>query len=324
MSLLKILLKLIFDIIRIKGGSLLRKFRAKGWPKLKRFPKKLARKCLRTGKNIKKYINYRDFYSFISGLFYNRRIIFQLVINDLRRQNLGSFLGIAWNFIHPLAFTFVIWLVFAVGMKGGRPVDGFPFVLWFVIGMFLWFFFSTCLSSGTASILGSGYLVEKMVFRVSMLPVVKILSSFVIHCFFLLFLLVLFLVYGYWPNIYFLQIFYYLFCTLVFCLGVSWITSSVVLFFRDLEQIIQIIVRVGFWLTPIFWKVELIPKKIRFLFKANPVYYLVLGYRDSLLYKVWFWERPELTLYFWCLTLVVFALGSILFRRLKPHFADVI
>jgi ABC-type polysaccharide/polyol phosphate export permease len=153
---------------------------------------------------------------------------------------------------------------------------------------------------------------------------VKILSSFVIHCFFLLFLLVLFLMHGYWPNLYFLQLLYYLFCTLVLCLGLSWITSSVVLFFRDLEQIIQIIVRVGFWLTPIFWKVELVPKNLRFIFKANPVYYLVLGYRDSLLYKVWFWERPHLTLYFWGLTLVIFALGSILFRRLKPHFADVI
>jgi ABC-type polysaccharide/polyol phosphate export permease len=54
------------------------------------------------------------------------------------------------------------------------------------------------------------------------------------------------------------------------------------------------------------------------------VHYLVTGYRDSLLYKNWFWERPYLTLYFWGLTLVIFALGSILFRRLKPHFADVI
>ena len=97
-----------------------------------------------------------------------------------------------------------------------------------------------------------------------------------------------------------------------------------VLFFRDLEQIIQIIVRVGFWLTPIFWKVESIPHKYRFIFQANPVHYLITGYRDSLLYKVWFWERPYLTIYFWSLTLLIFALGSILFRRLKPHFADVI
>jgi lipopolysaccharide transport system permease protein/teichoic acid transport system permease protein len=273
---------------------------------------------------IKKYINLKDFYSFLSGLYTKRRIITQLVKNDLRKQNLGSFLGIAWTFIHPLVFTFVIWLVFSVGMRGGRPMDGFPFVLWFVTGMFVWFFFSAGLSSGASSILGSGYLVQKMVFRVSMLPVVKILSAFIIHCFFLLFLLILFLIHGHMPDVYFLQIFYYLFCTLVLCLGISWITSSVVLFFRDLEQIIQIIVRVGFWLTPIFWKVESIPKKWRFIFLANPVHYLVTGYRDSLLYKNWFWERPYLTLYFWGLTLVIFALGSILFRRLKPHFADVI
>ena len=273
---------------------------------------------------IKKYINFRDFYSFLSGLLKSRRIIGQLVKNDLQKQNLGSFLGISWNFIHPLAFTLVIWLVFTVGLRSGRPVDGHPFVLWFFSGMFVWFYFSGGLTSGASSILGSGYLVQKVVFRVSMLPVVKILSAFIIHLFFLFFLLVLCLVYGYYPDLYFLQILYYLLCTLVLCLGLSWITSSVVLFFRDLEQIIVIISRVGFWLTPIFWKVEMIPQKYRFIFEANPVHYLVTGYRDSLMYKIWFWERPHLTLYFWGFTLTVFALGSILFRRLKPHFADVI
>jgi lipopolysaccharide transport system permease protein/teichoic acid transport system permease protein len=190
--------------------------------------------------------------------------------------------------------------------------------------MFLWFFFSSCLISGATSILGSSYLVQKMVFRVSMLPVVKILSGLVIHSTFLFLVLILFLVHGYSPDIYYLQILYYLFSTLVLCLGLSWITSSVIPFFRDLEQVIQIIARVGFWFTPIFWSVEQIPQKYRFIFQANPVHYLVNGYRDSLINKIWFWEHPYLTLYFWGLTLLFLALGSILFRRLKPHFADVL
>lgn len=274
--------------------------------------------------NIKKYINLKDFYSFIVGLFKNRRIIFQLVKNDLRKQNLGSFLGIAWTFIHPLIFTFVIWVVFSIGLRGGRSTSTVPFVLWLIPGMFLWFFFASCLNSGASSILGNSYLVRKMVFRVSMLPVVKILSALVIHSTFLFLLLILYLAHGYSPDIYFLQILYYLFSTLVLSLGIAWITASVVPFFRDMEQIIQIVARVGFWFTPILWSIEKIPQKYRFIFRANPVHYLVMGYRDSLINKVWFWEHPSLTLYFWGLTLLLLAVGSILFRRLKPHFADVL
>jgi ABC-type polysaccharide/polyol phosphate export permease len=110
----------------------------------------------------------------------------------------------------------------------------------------------------------------------------------------------------------------------VLVLGLSWITSSVVPFFRDLQQVIQLFTRIGFWFTPIFWSIERVPEKYQFLVKANPAFYLIQGYRDSLADKKWFWEHPYYTLYFWVLTLVIFAVGSIVFRRLKPHFADVL
>ncbi|MCP4213185.1 MAG: ABC transporter permease, partial [bacterium] len=79
-----------------------------------------------------------------------------------------------------------------------------------------------------------------------------------------------------------------------------------------------------FWFTPVFWNIDRIPEQYKLLVKLNPVYYLVLGYRDSLIYKTWFWERPQYTLYFWGLTLVVFAVGSLLFLRLKPHFGEML
>jgi lipopolysaccharide transport system permease protein/teichoic acid transport system permease protein len=93
---------------------------------------------------------------------------------------------------------------------------------------------------------------------------------------------------------------------------------------RDIGQVIRVINRIGFWFTPIFWQIDIFPTKFHFFIKLNPVYYLVTGYRDSLFYKIWFWESPKLTLYFWGLTLAIFAFGAIVFRRLRPHFADVL
>ena len=107
------------------------------------------------------------------------------------------------------------------------------------------------------------------------LPIVRILSSLFIHLFFIIIIFVLFLIYGYYPSIYNLQVFYYLFASIVLILGISWITSSLVIFFKDLGQIINILLQFGFWLTPIFWSFDIMPEKYHFIFKLNPMYYIV-------------------------------------------------
>ena len=121
-----------------------------------------------------------------------------------------------------------------------------------------------------------------------------------------------------------LQIVYYLFCTVFLVLGLSWLTSSVVVFFRDLGQIIAMIVQFGFWLTPIFWSMKILPEKYHSIIQYNPVYYIVEGYRDSLIYNTWFWEKTGLTLQFWVIALFFFFAGAVVFRKLRPHFADVL
>jgi lipopolysaccharide transport system permease protein/teichoic acid transport system permease protein len=277
---------------------------------------------LKTG--LKRYFSLKGFFNFIGGVYANRRIIYQLVEKDIKNQYIGSFLGITWSFIHPLFFVGALWFVFSTGLRGARASGNIPFILYLLAGLFVWNFFSSCLTGGASSIKKNSYLINKMVFRVSMLPVVEILSSLVIHYIFLVLMIILYLVHGFVIDLYYLQLLYYIFAGLVLGLGLSWITSSVVLFFPDLNQIIQVVSRLGFWFTPIIWPIDRVPQKYQVFIKANPVYYLVMGYRDTLIYKVWFWEHPVITAYFWVLTLFIFALGSVLFRRLKPHFADVI
>ncbi len=273
---------------------------------------------------IRRYLGIGGFIYFLKGLGQNRRVIFSLVEKDIKNQFLGSFLGVTWSFIQPTVFVFVLWFVFATGLRGARSTGGYPFILYLVLGLVVWNFFSDCLTHGAMAIKTNHFLVNRMVFRVSMLPVVKIISSLVVHFFFLVVAIFLYLGNGFFIDWYALQLLYYIFASCVLSLGLAWITSSVVLFFPDLNQIIQLVTRIGFWFTPIFWSIDLVPERYQVLVKLNPAYYLVTGYRESLLFKVWFWEHPALTLYFWTFTLLVFAGGSVLFMRLKPHFADVL
>jgi lipopolysaccharide transport system permease protein/teichoic acid transport system permease protein len=115
-----------------------------------------------------------------------------------------------------------------------------------------------------------------------------------------------------------------MFCTIFLVLGLTWLTSSIVVFFRDLGQIIAMVVQFGFWLTPIFWSMKILPEEYHTMIQYNPAYYIVEGYRDSLIYNTWFWEKPELTIQYWVITAIFFFLGAVVFRKLRPHFADVL
>jgi teichoic acid transport system permease protein len=60
------------------------------------------------------------------------------------------------------------------------------------------------------------------------------------------------------------------------------------------------------------------------LLKVNPFYYIATGYRDSMLTGNWFWERPRLTIYYWIVTIIIGLIGLKVFKRLRPHFSDVL
>lgn len=258
-------------------------------------------------------------------LYHNRALIFQLAKNDFKTKYAGSYLGIVWAFIQPVVTILVYWFVFSVGLKAGE-MDKYPFVIYLVSGIVPWFFFSDALNGGTNALLEYNYLVKKVVFKISILPMVKGISALFVHVFFVVIALVLCACFGYFPSIATLQIFYYTFCTFVFVLGLCYATSAIVIFFRDLTQIINIVLQVGVWLTPIMWDLNILSEHpiLMKLFKLNPIYYIVSGYRDSMLSHTWFWEHWHWSIYFWGVTAVIFVIGTVVFKRLKVHFADVL
>lgn len=265
----------------------------------------------------------RTFGIYFYEIYENRKLIWKLSRNDFKTKYAGSYLGIIWAFIQPIVTILVYWFVFQFGLRNGNVGDT-PYALWLMAGLIPWFFFSESLNGATSAMIEYSYLVKKVVFRIHILPLIKMLSAFFVHVCFVIFLLLVYALNRYTPDQYTLQIVYYSICMFCFVWGFSYLTSAIVVFVKDLTQIISIVLQIGVWMTPIMWNIEMLPQGIRWLFKLNPMFYVVEGYRDALINKRWFWENIEYTLYFWLLTAAVFYIGIRIFRKLRGHFADLL
>lgn len=253
----------------------------------------------------------------------NRRLILELSKSDFKMRYAGSNLGAVWAFIQPVVTVMIYVFVFQYGFKS-VPVENVPYVLWLIAGIVPWFFLSEALMNATNSLMEYSYLVKKVVFKINILPMVKIVSAIYIHLFFICITVAMYLMNGILLTGYAVQIIYYSLCTIVLVLGLAYITSSIVLFFKDLSQIVNIILQFGMWLTPIMWSVDMLGPKWKVIMKLNPMYYITDGYRDALYNKVWFWEKSGQTLYFWIVAVVLLLVGSTVFQKLEKHFADVL
>lgn len=250
------------------------------------------------------------------------RILFSLIANDLKARYLTNYLGFLWVLIQPCATVLILWFVFEHGFKTPAQHD-YPFLLWLTCGLIPWFFISESLNTGCQAVKDHSFLVKKIVFNVSLLPFVKLASALLIHLMFVSILIGLFLSYGYAPTAHWAQLVYYVTCLSLLLLSLAWFTSAVVVFFPDLTQLIAMVTQLGFWLTPVFWDITALPDGIARYIHLNPFTYVVEGFRDSLVRGVWFWEHPIQTTLFWSVLMLMAFIGHRTFKKLRPHFADV-
>ena len=257
----------------------------------------------------------------------SRKMIWKLSKNDFKTKYAGSYLGIVWAFVQPIVTMMIYIIIFQFGFKAAPSAEGYPYALTLASGIIPWFFFSEALLNATNCYREYSYLVKKVVFKISILPGVKVFSSLFVHVFFVVLVFVIFLGFGKVPPAAFIQILYYMFCTVCFTLGLAFLTSSIVPFFRDFSQIISIILQIWMWACPIMWDMNqmlgdhpLLMKLIR----LNPFVYIVQGYRDCYIQGTWFWEHGWYTLYFWAVTAFLGWFGFHIFKKLRIHFSDVL
>jgi teichoic acid transport system permease protein len=256
-----------------------------------------------------------------------RKMIADLAGSDFKKRFAGSYFGVIWMFVNPVVTVLIFFFIFQLGMKSVPPVPDTPYVIWLIPGLVPWFFFNESVSGITNCLNEYNYLVKKVVFPVELLPVIKVCSCALVHACFLAIMFAVFLIGGNRPLITWIQVLYYSLAAMILALGIGFLTSSINVFFRDMTQIVGIGLQFGMWLAPImYWDGMFTAERpwMGPLFKINPVYYIVTGYRDSMLTGNWFWERPLNTLYFWAVTIAIFYVGLKIFTKLRPHFSDVL
>jgi ABC-type polysaccharide/polyol phosphate export permease len=262
---------------------------------------------------------------FIESLFMQRYILKTLIIRDFKSRYLSSYIGLPWAFIHPAVYVFVIWFAFTFGLRTGNTPSGAPFAPWLLVAMIPWLFISQTMVVSCMALPEYAYLIKKTKFNVSFIPIIKILSGMVVHAIMILMILIMLVLnFNIYPNIYWFQIFYYLFATFILLAGISWFVAAVNVFIKDMAHIVNIITTILFWATPIIWPFSKLHGNYRYIALLNPFFYITEGYRYTFIEKVWFFEFAEMNFYFWSVTLFVFIIGWLTFRRLKPDFGDVL
>lgn len=259
----------------------------------------------------------------LKDIYSKKQLIWTLALADFKKRFIGSYLGIFWMFMQPIISIIIYYFVFQIGFKS-NPVENFPYVLWLMPGIIPWFFFNEAMQNGVSTMISYKHLVKKMVFRIDILPLMKVVSSLIVHFIFVFTLIAVFLLFGEQPSIWWLQTVYYMAGNIILVLGLVYLTSAINVFVKDMGQIVNILLQFGFWIAPIMWDISMMPERIHWILRLNPFTYVVDGFRDSFIYHIGFWSKPLWGVYFWAVSILIFVIGMLLFKKMESQFADVI
>jgi ABC-type polysaccharide/polyol phosphate export permease len=259
----------------------------------------------------------------VQALYDHAGLVFSMALQQVRRRYIGTVGGTSWSVLQPLLLVATYWFVFSVGFKVQIGDGSVSYIAYFLTGMAAWFLMSESIGASVVSVSGNAHLIKKVVFPVEALPVSPIITSVIVHAGLILIVLGVVLIERRTLPWAVLQLPYYTACAVALCLGLAWLTASLQVFFRDVQKLVEVIIGIWFWLTPIVWSPDMLGRW-QWALDFNPAYYVVRGYRDSLIYGVPVWAHPVATAAFWTICLVLLALGAWVFERLKPDFAEVL
>ena len=254
-----------------------------------------------------------------------RKQIFKLAKADLSKTYRGSALGWSWAVIKPVVTIFVYWFAFSIGLRANKPINGYDFFLWLIAGIVPWFYMGDMITTGTKCIRKYSYLVTKMKFPVSTIPTFVSLSNLIVNIILIIIVIAIFWLFGYPPDIYMLQIPFYILLSFIFFTLWSLFASFIGAISKDFVNLVKSFVTAIFWLSGILWNADSvsIPWLRQFL-NLNPITFLVNGFRNCFINKVWFWEQPKRLIYFGIITIILFVAGIWSYRKLRKDIADVL
>lgn len=178
---------------------------------------------------------------------------------------------------------------------------------------------------GSNSIFTRLRILSKMNFPMSVIPNFVIFSNFYVHLILLIITIVILNILGYFINIYYLQLIYFILSSFSLLFAISLITSTISTIIRDFHMLLNSTVRMLLYLSGVLWPLTLLkdyPLAIKIMM-LNPIYYLIEGYRAALFGTQWYFiTHWEYTLYYWGLVILLYFIGSALHVKFRRRFID--
>lgn len=272
---------------------------------------------------MKEYVTYLR--QMTKDIFSNLERIFALAQFEYKLTNKGMALGQLWLLLNPIIQIGLYWLVFGIGIRKGNPVNGVPYVVWLTCGLTPWLVCSRGVNLAAGSIYAKAQMLTRSNIPTCLIPVSSTLAVIMDSGWTIAIMVVVYLGNGCLPTWTALCLVYYVLCMLAFLAALSLVTSVLGMLARDFLNLIQAVMRMMFFLSPIFWDPAATDSAaIRTIAMLNPFGYLIDGFRDSLLYNVPFWQDPERMLVFWGIVAVLYLLGTAFQSKLRKNLLDFI
>ena len=252
--------------------------------------------------------------NFFSVLVKYRFLVRQLVSRDFKTKYRRSMLGVFWSFLNPLLTMVVQYVVFSTLFRASIP--NYPVYL--LSGIVLFNFFSETTSIGMTSITGNASLITKVYVPKYIYPLTRMLSSTINVLLALIPLFIVTICTGVLPAASWLLMIYVLLCMMGFSLGITYILSTMMVYFRDTQFLWGVVSMVWMYCTPLFYPESIIPVRFQSLYHLNPLYQLIRFARCTLIDRV----SPDPMAYLICLLcgVVPLLIGIWIFNSKEKNF----
>lgn len=255
----------------------------------------------------------------------NLSMLFNLSIIDLTKTYKNSRFGFLWAIFKPCIKIFTYYFMLVIGLKVSKDILGYPYLLWLISGMIPWFYINDILYQGSESIRKYSYIITKMKFPISIIPTFTSLSRYFIHIILVFLMIIIFFFSGYNLDIYMLQLPIYMVFTFLFFTVLNQCLSLLCSVSKDFLNAIKSSVFVLFSLSGIIWDISFIDNPIlKAILSLNPITFLVNGYRNCFIKKIWFWEEPYTLIFFIVLTIILTIFAGFCYNKLKKTIPDLL
>lgn len=263
--------------------------------------------------------------NYLKNLYLNRGLILRMAYKEMTDRYAGSNLGVFWAILQPLFLIVLYTIVFTFIFKVKISTDSSPkeYALFAIAGLIPWLSLSEGLNKSISSIFSKAALVKQSIFPIDILPISSILPSFVslvVGLIIYFVILIIFLPGNFSWIMLLLPV--VIFINILFTVGLSYLLSLAGVYFRDLGELMALILTVLTFATPILYVESMMPKKILFLMNFNLAAHLIYMYKDIIYYRSF--NHPYSFLIFGIVSIFVFLLGLRAFNKSKHLLANVL